>query len=575
MCILRDELPTVPASARPHRGQGTPVRIPNSLTAFPAATLLGLAVLAAPQSAAVPERADAGAVQFGGPAIDRPADVATYGAASYSFSTTIGSPTTATLEKRRPDGSLAWSRGIGGDATAWAEAVTADASGVYVAGLTTGAVGDTEPAGGNDVFVRKYDHAGAVLWTKQFGTSGHEATTNIAVADGAVHLVGHTSGALGGPSSGEWDMWAIKILPSQATAWVEQFGTSGFDQAGGVAVVGGDVYVSGTVHGAFPDGGGDVGGDDAVVLRLDGDSGDIGWVEQFGSAANEYADALTTDGTRVYVGGTTDASLPGEASTGEADGFVKAFTATGAPAWVEQFGTAGTDWVTDVTWDGDGLVVTGSTDRALAPAQHGGSFDLYVRRYGRAGDVQWTRQRGTALNDFATGTAAGPYGLFVVGYTGGDLAGANKGGDDGVLLRWAEHRSDALVRAGGARWVGDDAYRGTQAAASRVRRGSTATFVVRAANDGEEAERLAVRGCSSPRGLAVRFLAGGKDVTRAVRSGAFRTAVVEVGRHQDLTVKITVTRRAPLRTSACAVTVSTTEGPVTRDTVTATVRVVR
>ena len=49
--------------------------------------------------------------------------------------------------------------------------VAVGASGVYVAGTTTGTLPGQASAGGIDAFVRGYDVAGNVLWTRQLGTA--------------------------------------------------------------------------------------------------------------------------------------------------------------------------------------------------------------------------------------------------------------------------------------------------------------------------------------------------------------------------------------------------------------------
>ena len=60
------------------------------------------------------------------------------------------------------------------------KAVDADGN-VYVAGCTSGALpGQTAP-GYTDVFVRKYDHSGTELWTRQFGSIDFERSYGISV----------------------------------------------------------------------------------------------------------------------------------------------------------------------------------------------------------------------------------------------------------------------------------------------------------------------------------------------------------------------------------------------------------
>jgi len=72
---------------------------------------------------------------------------------------------------------------------------------VYVTGWTTGDLGGTS-AGGSDVFLAKYDVNGNLLWTCQLGTSGWENATGVAAdAIGNVFISGDSNGSLAGPGS--------------------------------------------------------------------------------------------------------------------------------------------------------------------------------------------------------------------------------------------------------------------------------------------------------------------------------------------------------------------------------------
>src|SRR5262245_61440699 len=66
---------------------------------------------------------------------------------------------------------ISWIRQAGTPGFDEAYGTVADATGVYIAGSTALAFPGQINAGGVDVFLRKYDAAGAVLWTVQFGTA--------------------------------------------------------------------------------------------------------------------------------------------------------------------------------------------------------------------------------------------------------------------------------------------------------------------------------------------------------------------------------------------------------------------
>ena len=65
-----------------------------------------------------------------------------------------------------------WKLQLGTPAADFARGVATDAAGgVYVAGYTTGALDGAVAGGDADLFVAKYDVAGARLWTRQLGTT--------------------------------------------------------------------------------------------------------------------------------------------------------------------------------------------------------------------------------------------------------------------------------------------------------------------------------------------------------------------------------------------------------------------
>src|SRR5690606_11348123 len=80
----------------------------------------------------------------------------------------------AFLIKYNPNGEVAWSRQFGSDTTDWGRALWADQSGnVFVSGYTRGSLEAPHGGGYYDIFMRKYDSNGNLLWGRQVprGTS--------------------------------------------------------------------------------------------------------------------------------------------------------------------------------------------------------------------------------------------------------------------------------------------------------------------------------------------------------------------------------------------------------------------
>lgn len=128
-------------------------------------------------------------------------------------------------------------------------------------------------------------------------------------------------------------------------------------------------------------------------------------------------------------------------------------------------------------------------------------------------------------------------------------------------------------------FVGSRVYNTTGAGQARTtptRRGATATFLVRTANTGARTSRFTLRGPTSPPGFQVRYLADGRDVTRQITEGTFRTPRVEPQGHHDLTIQITVNPTTPTgRTAAIKIRSTNPTDPTRTDTAKAKITVTR
>src|SRR5207248_3308146 len=93
----------------------------------------------------------------------------------------------AFVRKYDNDGNVQWTRQFGGTQVPfvspydYANGVAADASGMYAAGDTTAVLPGQTNTGGSDVYVRKYDPDGNLLWTREFGTAADESGNGVAV----------------------------------------------------------------------------------------------------------------------------------------------------------------------------------------------------------------------------------------------------------------------------------------------------------------------------------------------------------------------------------------------------------
>lgn len=384
-------------------------------------------------------------IQFGAPGFDVARAIGVHeGGGVYVFGAVsgplpgqayAGGPDDVFLRKYDLAGSELWTRqfGTSGDDFPMAGPVVTDETGVYVAGyvggLTSGALPGETSAGGYDVFVRKYDHEGNVVWTDQFGSSADDNLDGIAVIRGRVVVVGQViDGALPGQTrGGSWDAF-IRMYDTEGNeVWTRQFGGSGSELYLEVAVDQTGAYVAGFVS-PLPDLGGD---NDALVVRYDFD-GNVVWTRQFGVSALDRAEGIALKHGGVYVGGFTTGTFQGQTSAGGQDIFLRKYDIDGNEVWTRQFGTSGNDGASfrGVATDGRGVYIAGNVAGTLPGQTGAGGRDAFVRQYSRSGDELLTVQFGTSGDDRAIAIAVGDdEDLYLGGRTSGAFPGYTSAGD--------------------------------------------------------------------------------------------------------------------------------------------------
>ncbi|MEV6411364.1 alpha/beta hydrolase-fold protein [Kribbella sp. NPDC051718] len=235
-------------------------------------------------------------------------------------------------------GNQRWFTKLGTAAADRGYAVAADADGaVYVGGYTKGELGGVN-AGDKDVFLAKLDAEGKQVWLRQFGSAGEEKGMALAVSGDGVYLAGMTAGALGSPV-GDVDGFVARFDRDGNRVWVEQLGTPQADEfwamtadgAGGVLLTG---YSAGDFAGAL------AGDKDLIVARVDA-AGVVVWKDQVGTTGNDKGAAIARDETGFVVAGFTDGAL--RAVVGKFDAVLVRYKGDLTRASGEQFGTTEDD----------------------------------------------------------------------------------------------------------------------------------------------------------------------------------------------------------------------------------------
>jgi len=327
-------------------------------------------------------------------------------------------------------GKLLWTRQFGTPQEDWVLGVAVHATGVYAAGYTWGSLQGSNK-GLTDGFVRKYGHDGKHLWTRQFGTPEVDFVVGVAVDAGGVYVVGSTSGSLQGTNKGGSDGFVRKYDHDGKHLWTRQFGTPEWDYVRGVAAHAGGVYAAGYTWGSLQ--GANKGQGDGFVCKY-GRGGKHLWTRQFGTPQGDSVFGVAVNATGVYVAGPTEGSLQGT-NKGYDDGFVRKYDHDGKHLWTRQFGTPEWDEVSGVAVDATGVYAAGRTDGSLQGTNKGWT-DGFVRKYDHDGKHLWTRQFGTPTRDYVEGVAVHAGGVYAAGYTWGSLQGTSKGGSDGFVRKY-------------------------------------------------------------------------------------------------------------------------------------------
>lgn len=195
-------------------------------------------------------------------------------------------------------------------------ALAADGSSLFAAGVFS-----------EQSFVRKYETNGNELWSRQFGTSFFESAFGVATDSSGVYVAGATQGTLAGTNAGYIDAFVRKYDHDGNEVWTRQFGTAGLDFAAGIAAHGSAVYVAGFIGvGTASDG---------FVRKYDADGNEV-WVRALSTEEEDVAFGVAANEIGVFAAGHTFGVLPGQTSAGGRDAFVTRMTHLSAAQLIQQ-----------------------------------------------------------------------------------------------------------------------------------------------------------------------------------------------------------------------------------------------
>ncbi|MEO8147798.1 MAG: SBBP repeat-containing protein [Bacteroidia bacterium] len=237
----------------------------------------------------------------------------------------------AYIAKYDANGNFLWIRNVYITASYGNNSIAVDGSNnVYITGFFTGTATDFKPgagvvsltsAGGNDIYIAKYDCNGNYLWAKSIGSTGDDRGNEVITdAFGNVFLTGDFSATVDFDpgaavanltSAGGTDVFIAKYNSAGVYQWAKQIGGASADDIRDIAIdISGNILLTGNFAGIadFDPGNGVInltsaGGNDIFLVKYDA-AGNYTWANRYGGSGTDGGSALKTDATgNVFVTG--------------------------------------------------------------------------------------------------------------------------------------------------------------------------------------------------------------------------------------------------------------------------------
>lgn len=290
------------------------------------------------------------------------------------------------LLKYTPEGDMLWARAMAlGDSTV-DDSVTAmciDYDGnIILTGMT-----DLFQWWG-ELFVRKFDPLGDVLWYRTYDYYAYLSTMDIprAIACDVENNIYVTGGA----QTPDWDYLTIKYTPIGNRRWVRIFDSPWHDDEVASAIAldaKGAVYITGTSLGQF-------GSEDYLTLKYDS-LGVVQWTRRYIGPANGADRAVgigVDDAGAIYVGGQTESFFSFE------DFHIIKYDTASIPVWDRQYTGPGFSVEVPNSFQ---VTPAGVTYISGASGQGSSSWEFATVSFDSAGFLRWERRYGASMNDSA------------------------------------------------------------------------------------------------------------------------------------------------------------------------------
>jgi len=353
------------------------------------------------------------------------------------------------------NGTLELVQTFGGSKNDVAKSVVSTVDGGFaVLGYTQSLDGDiTDKATENyDFWILKFDSEAQLEWNKTYGGSGDERGRSlIETSDGGYALLGYSDSSDGDVSSnnGNRDFWLVKINASGVLSWQKSFGYEGEDE--GVSIIetsDNHLMLSGVLDVTASGGEGNQGrfstrhaGGDYWAIKIT-PTGDIVWSRFYGGTFTDSPTGIkeTLNDGLISVGGSDSNDVDISNNKGSYDFWIVKSDRNGDIVWEKSFGGSEIDEARDVISDGTGnhIIVGDTRSNDQDVAFNNGAADLWVIKVSNSGELLWNTSIGGSNFDVARSISTTFNNEFIIAgssrSSNGDVS-KNQGQNDAWVLK--------------------------------------------------------------------------------------------------------------------------------------------
>jgi hypothetical protein len=218
-----------------------------------------------------------------------------------------------------------------------------------------------------DMYITKYTSSGTLSWSKTWGGSGSDISNSIIqTSDGGYALTGVTASY----GAGGQDMFIVKYNSSGTLSWSKTWGGTGNDAGDSIIQTSDGGYAISGLTGSYG-----AGGNDVVIAKYTS-TGTLSWSRTWGGSGSEWSIDIiqTSDGGYAAIGKTSTTSF----SAGGSDMFIAKYNSSGSIAGCSSTVCksdtvgGGTDYTSvnksDTVGGGTDYTSTSTVDVSLSPS---------------------------------------------------------------------------------------------------------------------------------------------------------------------------------------------------------------